>query len=97
MWSGVRSNDQMQTFIHNGVTINTSPFNSMDFTSDLITISTLVSDYKQVGVFFGQTDGLEDYPGSSVRDVFYHSNDDTIKKKNYSNVNIERITVWKEQ
>ena len=53
-----------------------------------------MSDYKQVGAFFGQTDGLENYPGSTVQDVFYHSNDDTIKTY-YSDVTIQRITVWK--
>ncbi|CAF9909197.1 MAG: hypothetical protein ALECFALPRED_005407 [Alectoria fallacina] len=93
MWSGVSSNDQ-QTFILNGVTINAPPFNSMDFTGNLATLSLQVSDYKQVGAFFGQTDGLENYPGSTVQDVFYHSNDDTIKTY-YSNVTIERVTVWK--
>lgn len=93
MWSGV-SSDEQQTFILSGVTINAPPFNSMDFTGNLDTLSTQVSDYKQVGAFYGQTDGLENYPGSTVQDVFYHSNDDTIKTY-YSNVNIERITVWK--
>ena len=58
MWSGVSSNDQ-QTFILNGVTINAPPFNSMDFTGNLDTLSTQVSDYKQVVAFFGQSDGLE--------------------------------------
>lgn len=93
MWSGVSSDDP-QTFILNGVTINAPPFNSMDFTGNLATLSTQVSDYKQVGAFFGQTDGLENYPGSTVQDVFYHSNDDTIKTY-YSDVTIQRITVWK--
>lgn len=94
MWSGVSSNDAQQTFILHGVTVNAPPFNSMDFTGDLTTLSLQVSDYKQVGAFYGQTDGLENYPGSIVQDVFYHSNDDTIKIY-YSNVKIERITVWK--
>lgn len=94
MWSGVSSSGQQQTFVLNGVTVNAPPFNSMDFTGDLDTLSVQAFDYKQVGAFFGQTDGLENYPGSSVHDVFYHSNDDTIKTY-YSNVDIQRITVWK--
>ena len=94
MWSGVSSSGQQQTFILNGVTVNAPPFNSMDFTGALDTISVQAFDYKQVGAFFGQTDGLENYPGSSIHDVFYHSNDDTIKTY-YSNVDIQRITVWK--
>lgn len=93
MWSGVSYGNQ-QTFVLNGVTINAPPFNSMDFTGNLETLSTQVSDYKQVGAFYGQTDGLENYPGSTVQDVFYHSNDDTIKIY-YSDVTIERVTVLK--
>ena len=94
MWSGVSSSGRQQTFILDGVTVNAPPFNSMDFTGDLNSLSVQAFDYKQVGAFFGQTDGLENYPGSSVHDVFYHSNDDTIKTY-YSNVDIQRITVWK--
>lgn len=94
MWSGDVSSDDHQTFILNGVTINAPPFNSMDFTGNPETLSTQVSDYKQVGAFYAQTDGLENYPGSTVQDVFYHSNDDTIKIY-YSNVSVERVTVFK--
>ena len=93
MWSGVSSDDQ-QTFVLAGVTVNAPPFNSVDSTGNLAALSTRASDYKQVGAFFGQTDGPENYPGSTVRDVVYHSNDDTIKAY-YSNVRIDRVTVWK--
>ena len=52
------------------------------------------SDYKQVGAFFFQTDGPELYAGSTAHDVFYHTNDDTIKIY-YSNVAVRRVVVWK--
>ena len=94
MWSGISTSGSHQTFIVNGVTVNAPPFNSMDFTGDLDTLSVDAFDYKQVGAWFGQTDGMENYPGSHVRDIFYHSNDDTIKVY-YSNVLVERIVVWK--
>lgn len=58
------------------------------------TISILASDYKQVGAFFGQTDGPTLYPGSRVNNVFYHSGDDTIKTY-YSNITVSGVTVWK--
>lgn len=78
-----------------GITLNAPPFNSMDFYGDdLGSFSVDVSDYKQVGAFFGQTDGIQMYPGSYVRDVFYHVGDDAIKTY-YSNVKCERMTVWK--
>jgi hypothetical protein len=67
----------------------------MDFYGDdLSSFSVDASDYKQVGAFFGQTDGIQMYPGSHVRDVFYHVGDDAIKTY-YSNVLCERMTVWK--
>ena len=78
-----------------GITLNAPPFNSMDFYGDdLGSFSVDASDYKQVGAFFGQTDGIQMYPGSHVRDVFYHVGDDAIKTY-YSNVVCERMTVWK--
>ncbi|PNY28527.1 Dextranase [Tolypocladium capitatum] len=78
-----------------GLTLNAPPFNSMDFYgSDLSSFSVDASDYKQVGAFFGQTDGIEIYPGSHIRDIFYHVGDDAIKTY-YSNILCERVTVWK--
>nr|BDS04947.1 4-O-a-D-isomaltooligosaccharylmaltooligosaccharide 1,4-a-isomaltooligosaccharohydrolase [Sarocladium kiliense] len=93
MWSGSIANGAKWTV--NGLTTNTPPFNSMDFhAEDLNSISTSASDYKQVGAFFGQTDGIQMYPFSYVHDVFYHVGDDAIKTY-YSNVQVERMTVWK--
>ncbi|KAL7940443.1 dextranase [Trichoderma barbatum] len=78
-----------------GITLNAPPFNSMDFYGDdLGSFTIYASDYKQVGAFFGQTDGIQMYPGSYVRDVFYHVGDDAIKTY-YSNVVCERMIVWK--
>ena len=94
MWSGCSGWNEQSTFTLTGITLNAPPFNSMDFTGNLNNLSVLASDYKQVGAFFDQTDGLEMYPGSRVRDVFYHSNDDTIKTY-YSNVTVDRAIVWK--
>ena len=94
MWSG-NVGSSAQTFLLNGPTIAAPPFNSMDWNGDDLNLMTcMVTDYKQVGSFYGQTDGLEMYPGSVVQDVFYHTNDDTIKMY-YSNVLAENIVVWK--
>jgi hypothetical protein len=93
MWRGESAVGTRWT-IH-GITTNAPPFNSMDFYGDdLTSFSVDASDYKQVGAFFGQTDGIQMYPGSHVRDVFYHVGDDGIKTY-YSNVLCERMTVWK--
>ncbi|KAI9712350.1 MAG: hypothetical protein M1820_001563 [Bogoriella megaspora] len=83
-----------QAFTCSGPTLNAPPFNSMDLSGDTYSITSRVWDYKQVGAFFWQTDGMEIYPGSQHHDIFYHSNDDSIKTY-YSNVNVENVTVWK--
>lgn len=93
MWSG-QTGSSHQTFTLNGPTINAPPFNSMDWNSDLSLMTTVATDYKQVGSFYGQTDGLEFYPGSRAQDIFYHVNDDTIKTY-YSNISIDGVIVWK--
>lgn len=93
MWSGTTNTDGMTWTVH-GVTTNAPPFNSMDFYGPVDTFKVDASDYKQVGAFFGQTDGIEMYPNSYVRDIFYHTGDDTIKTY-YSDVLTERVTVWK--
>lgn len=94
MWTGCSTPGEQQTFILAGVTTNAPPFNSIDFTGDLETISIDQSDYKQVGAFFGQTDGTTLHTGSSVRDTFYHSGDDTIKTYG-SNISVSDVVVWK--
>ncbi|MCJ1447129.1 MAG: hypothetical protein MMC23_007638 [Stictis urceolatum] len=83
-----------QKWTMNGLTTSAQPFNSMDFYGDTDDFSFDVSDYKQVGSFFTQTDGLEMYPGSTIRDVFYHIGDDGIKVY-YPDVNVQRLLVWK--
>ncbi|KAK7731020.1 hypothetical protein SLS53_008891 [Cytospora paraplurivora] len=94
MWSGYSSPGEGQTFVLTGVTTNAPPFNSIDFKGDLESIAIDQWDYKQVGAFFGQTDGTTLYAGASVRDTFYHSNDDTIKTYG-SGVQVRDVVVWK--
>jgi hypothetical protein len=93
MWRGDTTTN-CQTWTVDGVTLNAPSFNSMDFYGPVNTFGVFASDYKQVGAFFGPTDGIEMYPGSHVRDIFYHAGDDVIKTY-YSNILAERITVWK--
>ncbi|KAI1261668.1 dextranase precursor [Xylariaceae sp. FL1019] len=94
IWSGYSTPDVQQTFTLTGVTTNAPPFNSIDFTGDLDTISISQWDYKQVGAFFGQTDGTTLYTGSNIHDVFYHSGDDTIKTYG-SSITVRDVVVWK--
>jgi hypothetical protein len=98
MWSHYKLNGTGQTWYCVGPTIAAPPFNTMDFYDvserDAPSVSTRISDYKQVGAFYFQTDGPQMYPNSVAHDVFYHANDDAIKAY-YSGVSISRLTVWK--
>lgn len=89
MWSG--NLNQNQTWICQGPTIAAPPFNTMDFHGEP---ECHVSDYKQVGAFFWQTDGMAIYPNSKFHDIFYHIGDDGIKAY-YSDVQVDRINIWK--
>ncbi|KAL2824706.1 glycoside hydrolase [Aspergillus pseudoustus] len=80
-----------------GPTISSPPFNTMDLkdgSTDRDDISMDVFDYKQVGAFFMQTDGLQMYTDAKVRDVFYHCNDDGIKTY-HSGVTATDLVIWK--
>lgn len=94
MWSGYSTPGKQQTFVLSGLTTNAPPFNSVDFKGDIESINIFQRDYKQVGAFFGQTDGTTLYTGSSVADTFYHSGDDTIKTYG-SNITVRDVVVWK--
>lgn len=93
IWKAVTGTTGVTWTLH-GVTMNAPPFNSMDFYGNVDSFTVNAWDYKQVGAFFGQTDGIEMYPGSNVHDIFYHAGDDVLKTY-YSNVLVERVVVWK--
>ncbi|ERS97553.1 dextranase [Sporothrix schenckii ATCC 58251] len=82
-----------QTWTCQGPTIAAPPFNTMDFNGNS-DVSSRISNYKQVGAFFFQTDGPEIYANSIVHDVFWHVNDDALKIY-YSGASVSRATIWK--
>lgn len=94
MWSAYSCSETQQTFVLQGVTTNAPPFNTVDITGDVDSLSMYQRDYKLVGAFFGQTDGTTLYSGSNVADTFYHSGDDTIKTYG-SNITVRDVVVWK--
>jgi hypothetical protein len=53
-----------------------------------------VSQFKQVGAWYWQTDGLELTAGSTMKNAFIHCNDDAMKLYT-SNQQIENVVVWK--
>ncbi|KAF4340801.1 dextranase [Fusarium beomiforme] len=89
-----------QTWHCIGPTLNSPPFNTMDLLPVKSTpheednkVSVYIRDYKQVGAYYFQTDGTQMYKGS-VRDVFWHVNDDAIKLY-HSGAHLHGLTIWK--
>ncbi|KAI1352047.1 dextranase precursor [Xylaria sp. FL0043] len=81
IWSGYSTPGEQHTF-------------TIDFKGDLDTITISQWDYKQVGAFFGQTDGTTLYSGANIHDVVYHSGDDTIKMYG-SDITVRDVVIWK--
>lgn len=83
-----------------GPTVNAPPFNTVDLFPRNHTpheednkVLSDISDYKQVGAFYFQTDGPQIYAGTT-KDCFWHVNDDAIKLY-HSNAQVRDITIWK--
>lgn len=83
-----------------GVTVNAPPFNTVDLFPRNHTpheednkVRSDISDYKQVGAFYFQTDGPQIYAGTT-KNGFWHVNDDAIKLY-HSNAKVQDVTIWK--
>lgn len=55
-----------------------------------------VQNYKQVGGWYWQTDGIELYPQSRMKNTFFHANDDVLKLY-HSTVDIKNTVIWKNE
>lgn len=88
------SADKPQSLQMHGITLNEPPFNSIAVWGNAETFATHVSHYKQVGSWYYQTDGIEVYAGGSLKNAFFHSNDDVVKMY-HSNTRAENIVIWK--
>lgn len=83
-----------------GPTVNAPPFNTVDLFPQNHTpheednkVVSDISDYKQVGAFYFQTDGPQIYAGTT-KNCFWHVNDDAIKLY-HSNAKVQDIIIWK--
>lgn len=92
--------EDYQTWHCVGPTLNAPPFNTVDLSPQNETkrvednlVHSYVSDYKQVGAYYLQTDGAQIYAGRT-QDIFWHVNDDAIKLY-HSNANVSRLIIWK--
>ncbi|MFE6288016.1 family 49 glycosyl hydrolase [Streptomyces sp. NPDC057877] len=79
-----------------GVTINEPPYHSFVVYGDEQTFGMRVDNYKQVGSWYWQTDGIELYRGSTMKNTFFNANDDVLKMY-HSDVSIDNTVVWKNE
>ncbi|WP_265523403.1 glucodextranase DOMON-like domain-containing protein [Oerskovia flava] len=97
------SSDAQQTLDIQGVTINEPPYHSFvvyahdgDTEVGVERFQMNVENYKQVGSWYWQTDGIELYDGGRMRNTFFHANDDVLKMY-HSDVHIENTVIWKNE
>jgi hypothetical protein len=98
------SSNTGQTLQVHGVTVNEPPYHSFvtyahddagteigveDFRMD-------VANYKQVGSWYWQTDGIELYDDGQMENTFFHANDDVLKIY-HNRVKIKNTVIWKNE
>jgi hypothetical protein len=91
-----QSADAQQYLDLQGVTINEPPYHSFVVYGDEQTFSMRVDNYKQVGSWYWQTDGIELYRGSTMKNTFFNANDDVLKMY-HSDVTIDNTVIWKNE
>ncbi|MEU0764567.1 family 49 glycosyl hydrolase [Streptomyces microflavus] len=79
-----------------GVTINEPPYHSFVVYGNEQTFQMRVDNYKQVGSWYWQTDGIELYRGSTMKNTFFNANDDVLKMY-HSDVTIDNTVIWKNE
>lgn len=93
---------EQQYLYMRGITLNEPPYHSFvvypkpgnSEETDLEAFSMRVKNYKQVGSWYWQTDGMELYSNSYMKNSFFHANDDVIKLY-HSNLDIDNTVIWK--
>ncbi|MFD6132636.1 family 49 glycosyl hydrolase [Streptomyces diastaticus] len=79
-----------------GVTIADPPYHSFVVYGDEQSFEMRVDHYKQVGSWYWQTDGIELYRGSTMKNTFFNANDDVLKMY-HSDVTIDNTVIWKNE
>ncbi|WP_024462122.1 RICIN domain-containing protein [Marinimicrobium sp. LS-A18] len=77
-----------------GITINEPPYHSFVVYGQEDRFTMRVNNYKQVGSWVWQTDGIELYAGSTMHNAFFHANDDVLKMY-HSDVSVYDTVIWK--
>lgn len=86
-----------QNLLLNGVTVANPPYHTfVMYGNEQGDFKMTVNNYQQVGGWYWQTDGLELYKGSTMRNSFLHSNDDVVKLY-HPDVTVDNNVVWKNE
>jgi len=79
-----------------GVTIVEPPYHSFVVYGNEDTFEMRVENYKQVGSWYWQTDGIELYTNSRMNNTFFHANDDVLKMY-HNNTTVDNTVIWKNE
>ncbi len=91
------SSSAMQQYLDlQGVTFNEPPYHSFVVYGNEDTMQMRVENFKQVGSWYWQTDGLELYTNGTMNNTFFHSNDDVLKIY-HNNLAINNTVIWKNE
>ena len=98
------SSNKGQTLRVDGVTVADPPYHSFvtyahDAAGKEIGVENFrmnVANYKQVGSWYWQTDGIELYDDGQMKNTFFHANDDVLKIY-HNRVKIKNTVIWKNE
>ncbi|XP_055325970.1 dextranase-like [Sitodiplosis mosellana] len=79
-----------------GVTFVEPPYHSFVVHGDEDSFEMLVENFKMVGAWYWQTDGIELYTNGKMKNTFFHSNDDVLKIY-HGNLTINNTVIWKNE
>lgn len=92
----LQSSDMQQYLDFQGVTLVEPPYHSFVVYGNEETFQMRVENIKQVGSWYWQTDGIELYTNGTMKNAFFHSNDDVLKVY-HSNIAIDNTVIWKNE
>lgn len=90
------SSPQQQTLDLQGVTFANPPYHSFVVYGWEETMQMRVDGLKQVGGWYWQTDGIELYSNGTMKNTFFHANDDVLKMY-HNNTKVENTVIWKNE
>jgi hypothetical protein len=95
----LKSSATMQQYLDlQGVTFTEPPYHSFVVYGDdnSFQMQMRVENFKMVGGWYWQTDGIELYNNGTMKNTFFHSNDDVLKIY-HSNLSIDNTVIWKNE